>query len=532
VDKILILDYGSQYTQLIGRRVRELGVYAQIANGEVEFDGGASGAALLEGANALSLEGVRGIILSGSPFSAYEPGAPRTHPSVYASGLPILGICYGIQRMTLDFGGKVERLGEREYGRKAVRILGESSDSPLLAGLPAEFSSWMSHGDSIAEAAPGFDVLAVSEGGIPAALRDATRKFWGLQFHPEVSHCEGGMRILENFVVGICSAARQWSMEAYLDEVAGRIRAKVGSGDALLLISGGVDSTVAGALLLKILRHDKVHLLYIDTGLMRKAESEEVMRNLRELGATHLHKVDAEKEFLAALAGLEEPEAKRKAIGDLFISIQEREVARLGIPDAFLAQGTLYTDLIESGKGVGSKAQVIKSHHNVRSPLIEAKRRSGRVIEPLDRLYKDEVRALGRLLGVAEGVVRRHPFPGPGLGVRILGDVTKEKCDLLREADAIYIAELKSRGLYDGIWQAFSVLLPIRSVGVAGDERKYGFVLALRAVVSEDGMTADVYPFEAKDLLEISSAITNRVPGIGRVVYDISSKPPATIEWE
>ena len=321
-------------------------------------------------------------------------------------------------------------------------------------------------------------------------------------------------------------------MEAYLDEVASRIRKEVGSGDALLLISGGVDSSVAGALLLRILPREKVHLLYIDTGLMRKAESEEVMRNLRSLGATHLHMVDAEGEFLSALAGLEDPEAKRRAIGDLFIRIQEREVARLGIPEAFLAQGTLYTDLIESGKGVGSKAQVIKSHHNVRSPLVEAKRRAGRVIEPLDRLYKDEVRSLGRLIGVSEDVVRRHPFPGPGLGVRILGEVTKDKCDLLRDADAVYMAELKTRGLYDGIWQAFSVLLPAKSVGVAGDERKYGFVLALRAVISEDGMTADVYPFEMRDILAISSAITNRVPGIGRVVYDISSKPPATIEWE
>jgi GMP synthase (glutamine-hydrolysing) len=510
VDKILILDYGSQYTQLIGRRVRELGVYAQIAPGDARLDG----------RGAISLEGVRGIILSGSPCSAYEAGAPRTDASVYSAGLPLLGICYGIQRMTMDFGGKVERLGEREYGRKPVRV---AMEDPLLEGMPAEFSSWMSHGDSISAAAPGFEVLA---------LRDRKRNAWGLQFHPEVSHCEGGMRILENFVVGVCGAARQWSMEAYLDEVAGRVREKVGEGDALLLISGGVDSTVAGALLLKILPHERVHLLYIDTGLMRKAESEEVMRNLRELGATHLHMVDAEREFLAALAGLADPEAKRKAIGDLFITIQEREVARLGIPDSFLAQGTLYTDLIESGKGVGTKAQVIKSHHNVRSPLIEAKRAAGKVIEPLDRLYKDEVRALGRLLGVAEGVVRRHPFPGPGLGVRILGEVTKDKCDLLREADAIYIAELKARGLYDRIWQAFSVLLPLRSVGVAGDERKYGFVLALRAVVSEDGMTADVYPFESKDILEISSAITNRVPGIGRVVYDISSKPPATIEWE
>jgi GMP synthase (glutamine-hydrolysing) len=412
-----------------------------------------------------------------------------------------------------------------------ARELASSRDS-LFAGLPPEFSSWMSHGDSIQEPAPGFEVLASSEGGIFAALRDRARNIWGLQFHPEVSHCEGGMRILENFVIGICEAARQWSMEAYLDEVATRVRAAVGGGDALLLISGGVDSTVAGALLLRILPRERVHLLYIDTGLMRKAESEEVMRNLRALGATHLHMVDAEAEFLAALAGLEEPEAKRAAIGDTFIRIQEREVGRLGIPEAFLAQGTLYTDLIESGKGVGSKAQVIKSHHNVRSPLVEAKRNAGRVVEPLDRLYKDEVRVLGRLLGVSGEVVRRHPFPGPGLGVRILGEVTREKCELLRAADAIYIAELKARGLYDGIWQAFSVLLPVSSVGVAGDERRYGAVLALRAVTSEDGMTADVYPFETKDLLEISSAITNRVPGIGRVVYDISSKPPATIEWE
>lgn len=523
MDKILILDFGSQYTQLIGRRVREIGVYAEILPGDAAM-------------GPEKLAGVKGIIFSGSPRSCYEPGAPRPDPALYESGLPVLGLCYGIQLMTLDFGGRVERLSEREYGRKPVSLRpapaeGASPD-PLLEGLPATFTSWMSHGDSIAEPAPGFEVLAVSEGGIPAALRDRARGLWGLQFHPEVSHCEGGMRILENFALRICGAAREWSMEAYLEEVGARICAKVGSGDALLLISGGVDSTVAGALLLRILPRDKVHLLYIDTGLMRKAESDEVMRNLSALGATHLHKADAETEFLSALAGIEDPEEKRKRIGDLFIKVQEREVARLGIPDAFLVQGTLYTDLIESGKGVGTKAQVIKSHHNVRSPLVEAKRAAGRVIEPLDRLYKDEVRALGRLLGVSEAVVRRHPFPGPGLGVRILGEVTKERCDILREADAIYIEELKRRGLYDRIWQAFSVLLPLRSVGVGGDERKYGSVLALRAVVSEDGMTADVFPFAPEDLLAISSAITNRVSEIGRVVYDVSSKPPATIEWE
>ena len=516
MDSILILDFGSQYTQLIGRRVRELGVYALIAPGDSPL-----GPALLAG--------VKGIILSGSPRSAYEDGAPRPDARLYALGLPVLGICYGAQLMTLDFGGSVKALPEREYGRKSVSV--ERPD-PLLEGLSGTFSSWMSHGDSIEEPAPGFEVLALSEGGIPAALRDRARGVWALQFHPEVSHCEGGMRILENFVAGICGASREWSMEAYVDEVSARVRATVGGGDALLLISGGVDSTVAGALLLKILPRDKVRLLYIDTGLMRAAESDEVMRNLRALGAAHLEMVDAEAEFLGALAGIEDPEEKRKRIGDLFIAIQQREVERLGIPDAFLVQGTLYTDLIESGKGVGAKAQVIKSHHNVRSPLIEAKRAAGRVIEPLDRLYKDEVRALGRLLGVSPEVVGRHPFPGPGLAVRILGEVTRERCDTLRAADAVYIGELKARGLYGKIWQAFSVLLPIRSVGVAGDERKYGQVLALRAVVSEDGMTADVYPFEGSDLLGISAAITNKVPGIGRVVYDVSSKPPATIEWE
>ncbi len=519
MDTILILDFGSQYTQLIGRRVREIGVYAEILPGDAKLD-------------AAALAGAKGVILSGSPRSVYEPGAPRPDPALYETGLPVLGLCYGAQLMNMDSGGTVRRLPEREYGRKAVSLLPAASGAELLEGTAGSFSSWMSHGDSIDRVAPGFEVLAVSEGGIPAALRDAGRGLWALQFHPEVSHCEGGRRILENFALGICGASRGWSMEAYLEEVGERVRAAVGKGDALLLISGGVDSTVAGALLLRILPKERVHLLYIDTGLMRKAESEEVMRNLRALGATHLHKADAEAEFLAALAGVEDPEEKRKRIGDLFIKVQEREVARLGIPDAFLVQVTLYTDLIESGKCVGSKAQVIKSHHNVRSPLIEAKRAAGRVIEPLDRLYKDEVRSLGRLLGVSDEVVRRHPFPGPGLGVRILGEVTKERCGILRDADAIYIDELKRRGLYDSIWQAFSVLLPLRSVGVAGDERRYGWVLALRAVVSEDGMTADVYPFAPEDLLGISSAITNRVPEIGRVVYDVSSKPPATIEWE
>jgi GMP synthase (glutamine-hydrolysing) len=310
-------------------------------------------------------------------------------------------------------------------------------------------------------------------------------------------------------------------MERYIDEEREALRARVGASPVLLLISGGVDSTVAAALLLRTLGPERVHLLYIDTGLMRKDESVEVMRTLNALGAAHVRRADAESDFLTALAGVSDPEEKRRIIGDMFITVQQREV-----------EGTLYTDLIESGKGVGKKAHVIKSHHNVRSPLVEKKRSEGRIVEPLDRLYKDEVRALGRVLGVDEAVVSRHPFPGPGLGVRVLGDVTKDKCDTLRAADDIYIKELRARGLYDRIWQAFAVLLPVRSVGVAGDVRRYGWTVALRAVASTDGMTADVFEFPMKDLLEISAIITNRVPEVGRVVYDVSSKPPATIEWE
>lgn len=528
MDKILILDFGSQTTQLIGRRIRELGVYAEIAAGDAPLT-----PALLEGA--------KGIVLSGSPCSVYEPGAPVPDPAVYSAGLPLLGICYGLQRMTADHGGKVEPLSEREYG--AVKVTVDPSRVPasaaggkagaFLAPFSGSLTAWMSHGDSLSRLAPGFLQAGTSAHGFPAVVAHESKPWFGLQFHPEVTHCERGTDVLAAFALGVCGCAREWSMERYVEEVRSGLAARVGKKPVLLLISGGVDSTVAGALLLKTLDPGLVHLMYMDTGLMRKDETKIVKANLERLGARHLHIVHCEAEFLSALAGLEEPEAKRKAIGDLFITIQEREVARLGLgSDYYLAQGTLYTDLIESGKGVGKKAHVIKSHHNVRSPLVEAKRAAGRIVEPLDRLYKDEVRALGRLLGVDEDVVRRHPFPGPGLAVRILGEVTREKCEVLREADAVYVGELKKRGLYDSIWQAFAVLLPVRSVGVAGDVRKYGWVLALRAIVSEDGMTADVYPFPMKDLLEISTLITNTVKDIGRVTYDVSSKPPATIEWE
>jgi GMP synthase (glutamine-hydrolysing) len=397
----------------------------------------------------------------------------------------------------------------------------------------------MSHGDTVTRLAPGFIQAGTSETGYPAVVVHKEKPWFGLQFHPEVTHCERGMEILAAFVFGAAGCKARWTMEQYIEEVRSSLKARTGDNPVLLLISGGVDSTVAGALLLKTLDPGKVHLMYMDTGLMRRDETKTVKAALEKLGAKQLHIVYCEKEFLAALKGLEDPEAKRKAIGDLFITIQEREVARLGLPDScFLAQGTLYTDLIESGKGVGQKARLIKSHHNVGSPLVDAKRKAGRIIEPLDRLYKDEVRRLGRLLDLDEETVGRHPFPGPGLAVRILGEVTRQKCNILREADAIFIEELKTRRsprgkrLYDEIWQAFAVLLPLRSVGVAGDVRKYGWVLALRAITSADGMTADVYPFETRDLLEISTRITNTVKDIGRVTYDISSKPPATIEWE
>jgi GMP synthase (glutamine-hydrolysing) len=516
LDSILILDFGSQTTQLIGRRIRDLGVYARIIPGD---------APLLPELG----DEVRGVILSGSPFSVYEPGAPRPDPAVYRLEVPVLGICYGAQRLIQDHGGEVASLERKEYGRAAVHL---REPCALLEGVPDGFISWMSHGDTIRRLAPGFRTAGVTENGLPALLVHEDRKIFGLQFHPEVTHCEYGERILENFAVRICGARREWSIEAYLNELTPGLRAQVGGHPVLLLASGGVDSTVVAALLLAVLPAEQVHLLYVDTGLMRKGESEEVGEGLRLLGARHLHQVDASRQFLKALRGVEDPEEKRRRIGDLFIRVQAESAAAAGIAGGFLAQGTLYTDLIESGKGVGWKAEVIKSHHNVRSPLVEAKRAQGLLLEPLCGLYKDEVRRLGRHLGVPESTVGRHPFPGPGLAVRILGEVTPEKVRILREADALYIEELKARGLYERIWQAFTVLLPVRSVGVAGDARKYSFVLALRAVVSRDGMTADAYPFAPTDLLEISAHLTNRIAEIGRVVYDVSSKPPATIEWE
>lgn len=516
MDKIIILDFGSQTTQLIGRRIRDFGVYCEILPGDTRLTPDV-------------LESVKGVILSGSPESVYEAGSPAPDKQVYALDMPVLGICYGTQRIMFDNGGRVSPHVKKEYGRSKILI---SGTDPLLAGVPTGFVSWMSHGDSIEKIAPGYAVVAETENGVPGVVRHATRPVWGLQFHPEVTHTEHGNLILKNFAEGICGAKAEWTVDAYLAAASEDVRQRVGKKKVLLLISGGVDSSVVAALLLRTLDRDQVYLMYIDTGLMRKRESEEVEASLKKLGAAHLYHINAADRFLSALAGVSEPEKKREIIGNMFITVQEDEVKKLNLGDAFLAQGTLYTDMIESGQGVGQKAHVIKSHHNVRAPLVEAKRKQGLVVEPLATLYKDEVRALGRKLGLPEGMVGRHPFPGPGLGVRILGDITREKLEILKEADHVYIEELKKRGLYDRIWQAFSVLLPIRSVGVSGDMRRYGYVLSLRAVVSLDGMTADVFPFPTQDLLEISARITNTVKDIGRVVYDISSKPPATIEWE
>jgi len=516
MDKIVVLDFGSQTAQLISRRIREAGVYSEILPGTTPAEELAGDPSIC------------GIILSGSPASVHDLDAPVPAPGLYDLSVPMLGICYGLQRAIHDRGGRIGRSESREYGRSRVKF---SASHALFAGIPDGFVSWMSHGDHVDELPAGTKTIAVSEHEVPAAV-DLGAGFVGIQFHPEVTHCEHGTEILHNFATGIAGASAEWSMENYVEESCRGIRETVGDEPVLLLISGGVDSTVVAALLLHALPPEQVYLMYIDTGLMRKNETAEVRSTLDQLGATHVDVVNAESDFLDALAGVSNPEEKRTIIGDLFITIQQREIAKRIPGDYFLAQGTLYTDMIESGAGVGTHAHVIKSHHNVRSPLVAARRQVGRLVEPLCRLYKDEVRQLGRVLNVSDAVIRRHPFPGPGLAVRILGDVTREKCDILRDVDALYLDELKRRGLYDEIWQAFAVLLSAKSVGVAGDSRKYGLVAALRAVVSSDGMTADVYPFPIEHLLEISALITNRVPAIGRVVYDVSSKPPSTIEWE
>jgi GMP synthase (glutamine-hydrolysing) len=511
---IAVLDFGSQYTQLIARRIRELGVFSEVLPHDVP-------AARLEGASA--------VVLSGGPMSVNQQGAIRCDPAILELKVPILGICYGMQLLNVMLGGHVRRAALGEYG--PARLLFEGQD-PLFEGV-TEPSVWMSHGDSLEQIAPVFTVVARSADGLPAAVRHRELPVWGLQFHPEVSHSRQGMRILENFVRQ-SGAPRDWDASHQIERMVEYVRRTVGGAPVVSLVSGGVDSTVASAVLARALPAEQVWLVHIDNGLMRSGESAEVVAALQALGIGHIELVDAAAEFLGRLQGVTDPEQKRHIIGDTFVEILDERLAglerRLGKP--FLCQGTLYTDLIESGKGVGKVAAVIKTHHNVSSPRIGQWRAEGRIVEPNHEIFKDEVREVGRALGLPDELVGRHPFPGPGLAIRILGEVTPQRLATLRQADDIYLEELRRAGQYDEIWQAFAVLLPIQTVGVMGDERTYRSVVALRAVDSRDGMTADWSQVPYEVLGRVASRIVNEVPAVNRVVYDVTSKPPATIEWE
>ena len=507
---ILILDFGSQYTQLIARRVREADVYCEIVPYNADL-------------SRYLDENVRGYILSGGPASLSDRGSPRMDPVFFETKLPILGICYGMQLLADRFGGTLVASSTREYGRSKLRVLTEDG---LLSGIPKESNVWMSHGDSIARLPSGFHTIGSTESLEAAAIANPERRFYGVQFHPEVHHTDEGRRILDNFLFDVCRVRGDWTTEAFIESSVAKIREQVGDKEVVLGISGGVDSTVAAMLLTQAIGK-RLHAVFVNNGLLRKNEFEDVTAMLETLDI-NLNPVDASEDFLTRLAGVEDPEAKRKIIGNAFIDIFEREAKNLGDIE-FLAQGTLYPDVIESVSFKGGPSVTIKSHHNV-GGLKE--RMHLELVEPLRELFKDEVRELGRKLGLPESFIGRHPFPGPGLAVRILGEVTKERCDLLRDVDAIFIEELHNFGIYDDIWQAFAVLLPIKAVGVMGDERTYENVIALRGVTSVDGMTADWARIEPDTLAHISNRIIRNVKGVNRVVYDISSKPPATIEWE
>ncbi|MEL6243882.1 MAG: glutamine-hydrolyzing GMP synthase [Pseudomonadota bacterium] len=514
-ERALIVDFGSQVTQLIARRLRELNVYCEIHPFNRVDEA------------FLAAFAPRAIILSGGPASVTWQDSPRADPSVFTLGVPVLGICYGQQVMMEQLGGRVETGTRREFGRAYIESV---VDDPLMEGLfegAAHEQVWMSHGDHVAELAPGFGVIAKSPGAPLAAVADPERKFYATQFHVEVFHTTHGTRMLRNFTHGIAGFTGDWTMAAYRDEAVRKIRAQVGGARVICGLSGGVDSSVAAVLIHEAVG-DQLTCVYVDHGLMRLGESEEVVGLFRDHYNIPLVHVDASGTFLDALAGVSDPETKRKTIGRLFIVVFDAEAAKLGGAD-FLAQGTLYPDVIESVSATGGPSATIKSHHNV-GGLPERMKMA--LVEPLRELFKDEVRALGRELGLPEAFVGRHPFPGPGLAIRIPGEITHEKAETLRKADAIYIDEIRKAGLYDEIWQAFSVLLPVNTVGVMGDERTYEAVLALRAVTSTDGMTADYYPFDHAFLGRVATRIINEVKGVNRVVYDVTSKPPGTIEWE
>jgi GMP synthase (glutamine-hydrolysing) len=513
-EKILILDFGSQYTQLIARRVREAHVYCELHPFDMEL-------AVIRAFKP------SGIILSGGPKSVYEPGAPAVAEELFELGVPVLGICYGMQLMSRHFGGEVVPAGKREFGHAELTAAGKPG--PLFDGFFIEGKSpvWMSHGDHVARVPAGFEVVAESANAPVCAIQDTGRRLYGVQFHPEVNHTPRGELLIDTFVRNICGCTGQWTPGHIIDDAISRIRRQVGSERVILGLSGGVDSSVAAALIHRAIG-DQLTCVFVDNGLLRLGEGDQVMATFAENLGVKVIRVDAEERFMMALAGVTDPERKRKIIGGLFVDIFEEESAKVE-GATWLAQGTIYPDVIESAGAKTGKAHNIKSHHNV-GGLPEYMKL--KLLEPLRELFKDEVRMIGEELGLPRQMVWRHPFPGPGLGVRILGEVRKEFADILRRADAIYIEELYASGHYDKISQAFAVFLPVKSVGVMGDGRTYEYVVALRAVETKDFMTAGWYPLPYDDLGRISGRIINEVRGVNRVVYDISSKPPATIEWE
>ncbi|GAB6283411.1 MAG: glutamine-hydrolyzing GMP synthase [Ignavibacterium sp.] len=509
-DFILIIDFGSQYTQLISRRIREANVYCEIFSDLISVE------------EIMKLN-PKGIIFSGGPSSVYDENASSFDKNIFELNIPILGICYGLQLICHLLNGEVKQANEREYGKTILKVIDEDE---LLKGVKKESVVWMSHGDYVTKLPDDFKILATSEHSPIASIANMKRKIYGVQFHPEVAHTEEGNKIISNFLFNICECKGLWTSKNFIEESIQKIKKDVGNKNVICALSGGVDSTVA-AILVKKAINDQLYCIHIDTGLMRKNESEEIQKLFTEKLHLNLIFVDASEIFLNKLKGIINPEEKRKIIGNTFIEIFEQEAKKISNVE-FLVQGTLYPDVIES-KSVKGKSATIKTHHNV-GGLPE--NMNLKLIEPFNKLFKDEVRKIGKELNLDDEFLMRHPFPGPGLAVRIVGEITKEKLDILREADYIFIEQLKKNNLYNQIWQAFAVILPIQSVGVMGDFRTYENVLAIRAVTSTDGMTADWFQFEHSFLADVSNLIINKVKGINRVVYDISSKPPSTIEWE
>src|SRR6202453_642604 len=513
-DKILIVDFGSQVTQLIARRVREEGVYSEI----VPFQKAEAAFAQMK---------PKAVILSGGPESVHEAGSPRAPQAIFNSGVPVLGICYGQMTMAAQLGGDVEGGHHREFGRADVEVTAASLLFESPWGMREKHPVWMSHGDRITRMPPGFVVAGVSPNAPFAVIQDEARKYYGLMFHPEVVHTPDGAKLIRNFVRKVAGLTGDWTMRAFREEAVEKIRTQVGRGRVICGLSGGVDSAVAAVLIHQAIG-DQLTCVFVDHGLLRKDEGKTVVDLFRHHYNIPLVHVDASRQFLSELAGVTDPEIKRKTIGRLFIDVFDAEANKIGGAE-FLAQGTLYPDGIESVSFTGGPSVTIKSHHNVGG--LPA-RMNMKLVEPLRELFKDEVRALGRELDLPEVFVGRHPFPGPGLAIRIPGAITREKLDILRVADEIFIEEIRRCGLYDDIWQAFALLLPVKSVGVMGDGRTYDYVVALRAVTSTDGMTADFYPFDMSFLGTVATRIVNEVKGVNRVVYDVTSKPPGTIEWE